>query len=511
MDELHQFITKQPCYEQHVIEIKKIYESRLFSILVPNVYEGFISLYEIAQKFEQKFAEMMKTNPNVEKMSILVIFQKLLANIPNLTTHKIKGETDRIKTASRSADIFNELVKAVIKANIILMTYNVDYKRKDLIQTRYHESIVVHDFVHSCYIESARIFHSRPELFWTGYDEILINQNKRICYEIVENAIRESINLALPMKEILSEYLNNPYEMKDDIRIYVIGNPNPNTALDLEGHNLMQYPGEFNGNGEFIRKGGGIHEGDEEYMRAQDLIDRDLGVYVGGSNAVGSLLETDSEMNSFEPTVGKSNLSILLGSDSEFKGSADRDSLLEEDDEFIQPITPADTDQGGGHSDTLDSHADASHVSDASNGSSKSNNPDSVVDGIKMINLKTSMTGRGQAKTFFHEILPEANKKANAYQQKMKEQLTSSDKSVDHLKGGNSYSDKDSKEPSDQSGIKITRTTERATDHRSISDHRTEDHVSNKKDENRLSAHQTEDITTDNVEELLHGILNGKK
>ena len=535
MDEIHQFITKQPCYEQHVIEIKRIYESRLFSILIPNILEGFRSLYNIAEKFEQKFEESVKNNPNVERMSVLVIFQKLISNIPNLTNHKIKGETDRIKTASRSADIFDELVKAVIKSNIILMTYNVDYKRKDLIQTRYHESVIVHDFVHSCYIEAARVFHNRPELFWTGYDSIIINQNKKICYEVIENSIRESINLALPMKEILSEYLNNPYEMKDDIRIYVIGEPKQDTKLDLENINLQKYPGNLPNKQVLISKGGSLLEGDEEFINAQELIDRDLGVYIGQNNGVNSLLESESESesdnNAFEPG-GRSRLSVLLGSDSDItRGSKDStavESLLEEDE--IPHLTPVDPKLIVGESIQNGNKTENNNASDVSRDSAKSNASNLVVDGIKTISLKTSLSGRGQAKSFFDEILPEANKKAEAHRKKPKVndfdgsefktpaefktpiEIKSPVKNIIDSKNKSEFKsvdkDSDKSDGSDKSGIRITRTTE--TKNRDS----TKDNNSNNREpiKNIVTRNtKSEEVTTEGVEEILDGILGGKK
>ena len=41
----------------------------------------------------------------------------------------------------------NQQKKAVIKANIILLTYNVDHKQKNLLQTKYHENVIIHDFI----------------------------------------------------------------------------------------------------------------------------------------------------------------------------------------------------------------------------------------------------------------------------------------------------------------------------------------------------------------------------
>jgi hypothetical protein len=507
MDELQRFISKQPCYEQHVIEIKNIYESWLFSILVPNIYEGFESLYQIAEKFEKKFIETMKNNPNVDTMSVLVIFQKLLCNIPDLNTHKIKGETDRIKTSSRSADVFDDLVKAVIKSNIILMTYNIDAKRKVLLQTRYHDSIISHDFVHSCYVESARSFHSRPELFWTGYDNSMINQNKRTCHDIIKNAVRESINLALPMKEILSEYLTNPYEMKDDIRIYVIGE-HPN--IDTKHHiHQASYP-DFSGNSELVNNATRLSKENEEYMDVEDAINRDLGIYIGTDKNVRSLLESDDEdtHDAFEDGLdnenGKANLSLLLGSDSDKGGNSnDRDSLLEDDiNESTAPGAIANqldgSDKQSEYNNKSDKLSNGNSGNDSDNKSDASIKSNQVVEGIKMIKLNTVTSGRGQAKTFFNEILPEAEQKANKHRQKIREN-TNLKLEENNKKAGR-------KSDSDQSGIKITRSTEMKDSAKDASSTNRSSMTHNSMSHNSASQY-TGDVTTDNVEELLNNIL----
>src|SRR5205814_893204 len=98
-----------------------------------------------------------------ENPGILVIFQTMIKEIPNLNTHKIRNETDRIKSSTKSAVVFDDLVKAVFKSNIILLTYNIDHKRKSLLHNRRFEDVSVYDFVHSCYIQAARSFFGCSE------------------------------------------------------------------------------------------------------------------------------------------------------------------------------------------------------------------------------------------------------------------------------------------------------------------------------------------------------------
>lgn len=461
MDELRQFITKQPCYEQHIIEIKKIYESRLISILVPGIYDGFRSLYNISEQFEKKFEEQSKIKSDVERMSVLVIFQKLISNLPNLSVHKIKSETDRIKTSTRSADIFDDLLKAVIKANITLLTYNVDQKRKELLQTRYHESIIAHDFVHSCYIESARSFYSRPELFWKGHNEITINQNKRLCYEIIEKSIRESINTALPMKEILSEYLNNPYEMKSDIRIYVIGDANPKN-INLDDHDVSKYPENLPSNQQIAGFADGVHitRDDPEFVDAEKIINRDLGVKYDISR-VDSLLQSDSVSDHFDSHGGDNN--------SENNNDPDNDN----------------------HSD--DNRVDESNT-DTNTDGEKNESSEKVVDGIKMVDINNSITNKN--KGFFNSLIPEAQKKASKHQDKVRKEINNS------LSSGNNFDD-GSKKSNNTNSTNNTENNEKQK--RTISEKN--DDLDN--DEESESGSESE--SNSDIEEMLHGILKNKK
>ena len=67
MDELKKMLVTDPCYEQHIVSIKEIYEEHLFSILIPAIHEGFQSLYKRAIDIEDKFNEAIKRNPIICK------------------------------------------------------------------------------------------------------------------------------------------------------------------------------------------------------------------------------------------------------------------------------------------------------------------------------------------------------------------------------------------------------------------------------------------------------------
>lgn len=218
MDKLKEMLKANPCHEQHIVSIKEIYEEYLFSYLIPSIYEGFQSLYKEAYDLEKKIIKESKKNPNIENPSVLILFQKLLKDIPNLNPHKIKSETERIKSTSKSAEIFDDLIRAVCKSNIILLTFNVDHQRKSYFvpKYQYHENIDINHFIHECYIECSRIFHGYSELFYHDYEPITLNQNKRHCFEIIKEGIKKAIRQMLPLKDILIEYNSQKIEQAQE-------------------------------------------------------------------------------------------------------------------------------------------------------------------------------------------------------------------------------------------------------------------------------------------------------
>ena len=451
MDKLKDLLQMDPCYEQHIVSIKDIYEEHLFSILVPGIYEGFQSLYKRAYISEEKYIIASKKNPNIENPGILVLFQSMIKGVPDLNTHKIRHETDRIKSSTKSANIFDDLVRAVCKANIILLTYNIDHKRKDLLQSKFHESIPIHDFVHDCYIYAARNFYGCPELFYHKQEPIVLNQNKRACFNIIKDSIREAIRMMLPMKEILIEYITHKYEQKVSTNPFKYNGNLPPPAL-YNG----QFNGQFNGQN-YPGAVPGMNQ--EEFMNVNQMVQRDLSKYQG-DNA--SLLEDDYDPrfdgNEFEDgDYLNKDFSLLLSSESNSisektsdRGS-NRDSLLDgssriDNNHSINSAIRSLSDQtstastdgsqrsSGSNDDTgIDEKNKAggkqlpiiehSQINKNNNSDSKSDNKsdnksddDKSDHGLKIIDISGSMAKKGTS-SFIKESLPEINKSLEMYKQ----------------------------------------------------------------------------------------------
>lgn len=198
-------------YEKNIVEIKNEYTDFLSNILTPLIYEGISSMYSKAMNYEEEYINASKENPQIKNPGVLRLFQSFLKGIPKLNNHIIETETARLKDNSKCSDIFDDLIKAVVKSNIILLTFNASGKRCKLVNEKYHETVDTKLFIHKCYIECGRIFYNYPELFWHGYTTLDIKRNQREAHKLIKNAIIEAIRKILPIKAILEEYMNNDY------------------------------------------------------------------------------------------------------------------------------------------------------------------------------------------------------------------------------------------------------------------------------------------------------------
>uniref|UniRef100_A0A6C0EE32 Uncharacterized protein n=1 Tax=viral metagenome TaxID=1070528 RepID=A0A6C0EE32_9ZZZZ len=203
-------------YEMNIVEIKNEYTDFLANIISPLIYEGLKSIYATAILYDKKYVEASKNNPEIANPGTLKIFQLFLKEIPNWGTTHLEKEMIRIRDNSKHADIFDNLVKAVIKSNIILLTFNSSGKKCKLVNEKFHEKIDVKLFIHKCYVECARHIYNYPELFWHEYETIEIKRNQRELMNLIKTCIIEAIRKMLPMKDILTEYLRNDYVVEED-------------------------------------------------------------------------------------------------------------------------------------------------------------------------------------------------------------------------------------------------------------------------------------------------------
>jgi hypothetical protein len=204
-----------------LVETKNEYTTHLINILTPLIFEGLQSVYK---------QSLSISNNN----DILKIFQSFLKAIPKWNQVMIDTETNRIINSSHSYGWLNDLIKATLKANLIVLMYNPTCKSQAKITPELYQNIKTSDFIHKIYIECARELWNNPYLLYHNYPPIEIKRNQRDCMIIIKECIKESLRKLLPVKHILQIYLG------EDM---VIDNNDPHfdkAMTDAEERNLTK-------------------------------------------------------------------------------------------------------------------------------------------------------------------------------------------------------------------------------------------------------------------------------
>jgi hypothetical protein len=182
------------------VETKQEYTTQLVNVLTPIIYEGLNSIY----------AEALKVSNNAD--NVLKVFQSFLRRIPKWSIEMIKQESDRIMNNSKSYAWLPDLVKATLKANMIVLTYSPNLKNINKIDPNFYKNIQIQEFIHKVYIEVARELWNNPYLMYHLYPPIELKRNQRDTIGLIKESIKEAIRKLLPLKQILEIYLGEELE-----------------------------------------------------------------------------------------------------------------------------------------------------------------------------------------------------------------------------------------------------------------------------------------------------------
>lgn len=185
-----------------LVETKNEYTTHLINILTPLIFEGIQSIYREAQEI---------AGPD----NVLKIFQSFLKRIPKWNQSLIEKETNRIINSSHSYGWLNDLIKATLKANLIVLMYNPTCKTQSKVDSSFYANADINDFIHKIYIECAREIWNNPYLLYHNYPPIEIKRNQRDCMGIIKDCIKEAIRKLLPVKHILKIYLGEDIELNN--------------------------------------------------------------------------------------------------------------------------------------------------------------------------------------------------------------------------------------------------------------------------------------------------------
>jgi hypothetical protein len=178
-----------------LIETKQEYTIHLVNAMYPLIYEGLQSIYEDARKMSTSNDE-------------LVNFQRLLKAIPSWNPMMIESEYNRILRINTLGKTIEDLLKAVIKANIVVLTNtNIEYDEKLLKELNIQDDYK--SFVHLVYIECARNFYNSPYLFYHKNTDLDIKRHQTEILENIKSCIQNAIRKMIPLQITIKTYLDN--------------------------------------------------------------------------------------------------------------------------------------------------------------------------------------------------------------------------------------------------------------------------------------------------------------
>ena len=310
------------------VEKKNEYTINLVNVLSPLIYEGLVSIY----------TEALNVSNNAD--NILKVFQSFLRKIPKWTLEMINQETERILKNSKSCDWLSNLVKATIKANMIILTYNPHLKLQNKIESSYYKNINLENFIHKIYIECARELWNNPYLMYHQYSPIELKRNQRDTINLVKDAVKEAIRRLLPLKELLEIYLDDELEQNDlpdfDRNITEIGERNIkkliNKDLKEEELDYKSFPIIINNKSSeqqehksLEQQGGNNNDSlDQKTPKEKDLNSKILDIINNENNSSKNLT---SDINSENYTNKSSNKQIQTLSNTSDSKSPQSDNL----------------------------------------------------------------------------------------------------------------------------------------------------------------------------------------
>ena len=184
-----------------LVETKKEYTIQLINILSPHIYEGVGSIYNQAKKISKSD-------------NVLKNFQTFLSKIPKWDNESINIETERIKRKIKVSISIEDLLKATIKSNIIILTHIPFSQNNPEINSNFYDNIQISDLIHKIYIETARELWNNPYLFYHNYPHFELKKNQRDSMILIKKSIEEAIRKIIPLNFVLKEYLGNDISKK---------------------------------------------------------------------------------------------------------------------------------------------------------------------------------------------------------------------------------------------------------------------------------------------------------
>ena len=215
-----------------LVESKKEYTEILYANIYKKIYEGFSKIYYDVVKNEEIVSN--------DKMKS---FQKLLSTIPKWKFEDKQREYNRIFANKKN---LQDLVRALIKAHIIILTYSPFKSKNTLVNKNLYMNVDLVELNFKIHLACARRFYNNPLLFYKKYDAGIILENQRKAFELIKLSIEDAVREILPIEFILDSYLEEDSEEipkleKNLMKKYNVINNSPNKNV-LNNFNEKKEP-----------------------------------------------------------------------------------------------------------------------------------------------------------------------------------------------------------------------------------------------------------------------------
>lgn len=211
-----------------LVETKKEYMEQIYDLFTNPFYQGIVSIWKKSKTlYEAELDYQKKLRPrDRKKISLLMIFQKKLEDIPNWSEEIINNEYNRIKEITGWPN-FDRLILAILTTRSnILETISLDSKKQ-----KYELTIPSSKhFIHCCYMQIARNIFEFPYLLEDRrqlINHIEMQQNMRLTKDLIQKSIDKTIREMLPVRQIIDAYLNQD-------KIDELNNNNNNNTTQYE-------------------------------------------------------------------------------------------------------------------------------------------------------------------------------------------------------------------------------------------------------------------------------------
>lgn len=216
------------------LEIRKEYTEHLVDTLAPQIYDGLKTIYGVAVQTAQKTGKVECT---------LTIFQEYLQGIRDWSKSRIENETLRIKTASGTTQFLDDLVRAVVKANILLLCHSNQMSND--VARQFYEGLRTETLIHECYIQCGKEAYNQPFLFYMdpAAGKVDYMRNQLFVRRMIEEGIDRASRRIMPLGSILKEFLVNTSIFPEPVHVELVGvAPDRRLTPPLEDQKITRTP-----------------------------------------------------------------------------------------------------------------------------------------------------------------------------------------------------------------------------------------------------------------------------